>query len=791
MTAVRLKKVARDFGVRWGRTLMAFAGLTIGLFVAGAVVAAYSLLRTDLDAGYRRTNPPNLVLRTDAVPPEVLRRLAALPGVVAVEERPLVMARVQTRPGRWWPLELAVVDDFRDLRVATFAPDAGLPKEAWPPPTGGLLLERDGRYFMEGGPGAVLPLRFVGGGTASGTFSGYVFDPGQHPSRMEMVLYGYVTRATLAAWGQALDGTRLLLTTRASSGPESAGALAPAVDSMLAAAGVAVRRMDIQDVPVYGHQNQLDALMVLMAGLALTTLVMGMVLVVNLIDGMMTRERRVVGVLRALGARPGQVLRDYLLAAGALGLAAALASLWPALAVGTVMARFLAAGNNFDLLTPRPPLWVAAVILVFGVGTPLAVATWRVGRTVRLPVRLALMRAEGQGGGAGVGMLGRAVFLPLLPRLAVGAVLRRPRPALLSALVLAIGLAFFLTALNVRASMQGTAAAVARTKPYDVQLALRQPYPADRLRPLLAGRAQIRAAEYWRAIPAIPLGTDGARLGNAIPVVAPPADTRLLRPDLLAGRWLDGTQPHGVVVTQKLLADLPALQLGGGYQLRAGDRAAPVTVIGVVREFGPGRIYAPAAVMDALRPSPADADLVYLALAPGADQRQAAQELQDDLTTAGIQVGEAETAGMLKAIIDGHLDFITLILMAISALALATGVLGLAACIGVSVAERTREIGVMKAMGGGGATLVRLFIYEAVLVAVLGWGVAGALAPLISRPVVARFGQSIIRYPFDYQACVWGGAAGLGIALVVAVLAALAPALTAARAAVTAALRAE
>ncbi|TWB24446.1 MacB-like protein [Nitrospirillum amazonense] len=795
MISVRLKKVARDFGVRWGRTLMAFVGLTIGLFVAGAVVAAYSLLRTDLDAGYRRTNPPNLVLRTDAVPPEALRRLAALPGVAAVEERPLVMARVQTRPGRWWPLELSVVDDFRDLRVATFAPDTGLPQEAWPPPTGSLLLERDGRYFMEGGPGAALPLRFANGATASATFSGYVFDPGQHPSRMEMVLYGYVTRATLAAWGQTLDGTRLLLTTRASNGPESAGALAPAVESTLAAAGVAVRRLDIQDVPVYGHQNQLDALLVLMAGLALTTLVMGMVLVVNLIDGMMTRERRVVGVMRALGARPGQVLRDYLLATGALGLAAALASLWPAMAMGTVMARFLAAGNNFDLLTPRPPLWVAAVILAFGAGTPLAVATWRVGRTVRLPVRLALMRADGQGGGAGVGMLGRAVILPLLPRLALGAVLRRPRPAVLSALVLAIGLAFFLTALNVRASMQGTAAAVARTKPYDVQLALRQPYPVDRLRPLLAGRAEVRLAEYWRAAAAIPLGADGMRLGNAIPVVAPPADTRLLRPDLLAGRWLAGNSlagtPNGVVVTQKLLADVPALRLGGAYRLSAGDRVAPVTIVGVVREFGPGRVYAPAAVMDALRPSPADADLVYLALAPGADQRRVAQELQDGLTAAGIQVGEAETAGMLRAIIDGHLDFITLILMAISVLALATGVLGLAACVGVSVAERTREVGVMKAMGGGGATLVRLFIYEAVVIAVLGWGVASALAPLISRPVVARFGQSIIRYPFDYQACLWGGAAGLGVALLVAVLAALAPALSAARAAVATALRVE
>ncbi|MEA1672609.1 ABC transporter permease [Nitrospirillum sp. BR 11163] len=434
---------------------------------------------------------------------------------------------------------------------------------------------------------------------------------------------------------------------------------------------------------------------------------------------------------------------------------------------------------------------MAALILVFGVAIPLAVAGWRVGRTVGVPVRLALMRASGQGGGAMAGPLGRTAFLPLLPRLALGAVMRRPRPAVLSALVLAIGLAFFLTALNVRASMRGTAAAVARTKPYDVQLALRQAYPVDRLRGPLAGRAEVRVAEYWRTATAVPMGMDGRRLGNAVPVVAPPADTRLLRPDLLAGRWLDGSQPHGVVVTQKLLADVPMIRLGGTYQLRSGDRVARVTIIGVAREFGPGRVYAATAVMDALRPAVEDADLVYLALAPGADQRRAAQALQDDLASAGIQVGSAETAGMLTAVIDGHLDFITLILMAISVLALATGTLGLAACIGVSVAERTREVGVMKAMGGGGAALVRLFIYEAVVIALVGWAVASALAPVISRPVVARFGQSIIRYPFDYQASSWGTVAGLGVAAVVAALSALAPALAAARTPVASALRTE
>ncbi|MBB6250595.1 FtsX-like permease family protein [Nitrospirillum iridis] len=790
MIPVRVKKAGCDFGVRWGRTLLAFSGLAIGLFVTGAVLAAYSLLRTDLEAGYRRTNPPNLVLRTDAVTPEILRRLADLPGVTAVEQRPLVMARAEVRPGRWLPLELAVVDDFRALRVATFTPEAGLPADAWPPPVGGLLVERDGRYFLDGGPGTTLPLRFSDGASAAAAFSGYVFDPGQHPSRMEMVLYGYVTRATLAAWGQGLDGSRLLLTT---SGPDSATTLAPTVTAALAAAGVGVRRLEIHDQPRYGHQNQLDALMLLMAGLAVTTLGMGTVLVVNLIDALMTRERRAIGVMRALGARPEQVARDYLLATGFLGLAAGLASLWPALAMGTVIARFIAAGNNFDLLSPHPPLWVWAAVLAFGAGAPLAVTAWRVRQAMRMPVRLALLRGGGASAGAapGTGALARVfTVLPLLVRLALGAVLRRPRPAVLTALVLAIGLAFFLTALNVRASMQGTAAAVMRTKPYDVQLVLRQAYPTDRLQAWMTGRSEVRAAEYWRGVEAVPM-VDGRRLANPVAVVAPPAGTRMIRPDVLAGHWLDGADAQGVVVTQKLLADVPDLRLGGRYQLRTGERAAAVTVVGVVREFGPGRVYASAAVMDTLRGAASGADILYLTLAAGSSPRPAAQALQDDLAAAGIPVMAAETAETLVAIIDGHLALITTVLMAIAVLALLTGVLGLAACIGVSVAERAREVGVMKAMGGGGAALIRLFIYEAMAIALVGWAIALALAPLISRPVVGRFGQRIIRYPFDYQDCSWGAFAGLGVAVLVAVLAAAMPAAAAARTPVATTLRTE
>lgn len=596
--SMRLIKVRRDFSLRWGRTTLAFLGLAVGLFGAGVVLAAFSLLRTDLEANYRGTNPPNLVVRVDRATPQVLARLAALPGITAVEERPVLMARAQVGADRWMPLELSVVDDFDHLRIATFQPGPGLDPAHWLPPPGEMLIERDGAAFLAGSPQGALPLRFADGGGVTAQVAGYAFDPGQHPSRMEMRLYGYVTRATFAAWQAAgapvLDGTRLLLTTRAATGPESATALAPGVEAALAQAGVTVRRLDAWDVPRHGHQNQLDALLALMGALAAVSLAMGTVLVVNLIDGIMTRERRTIGILRALGADRGMLVRDHLLAAGALGLLAALASLWPALRLGVVIARSIAGRHNFDLLTPAPPWWVAAAVLAFGVAVPGLTAAWGVGRAARPPVRQALAR----GGGVSLRpwvetvarMLGR---LPPLPRLAIGGILRRPRPAVLSALVLALGLAFFLTALNVRASMQGTAAAVLRGRPYDLTVDLAQPYPIDRLRTLLADRPEVAAAEYWTALPGTLATAEGGRLGNPVSVVVPPDGTRLLRPDILAGRWLDPSLPDGVVVTQKLLADLPAVRLGGHYRLSLAGGAVPVTVVGVVREFGPARVYVP------------------------------------------------------------------------------------------------------------------------------------------------------------------------------------------------------
>jgi putative ABC transport system permease protein len=92
--------------------------------------------------------------------------------------------------------------------------------------------------------------------------------------------------------------------------------------------------------------------MVAMLGaLALFSLLMCAVLTINLIDALMASEQRSIGMMRAIGGRPLQIARDYLLGIALLGLAASLLSLPLALPRARNIAGFVAAMVNFDLIS--------------------------------------------------------------------------------------------------------------------------------------------------------------------------------------------------------------------------------------------------------------------------------------------------------------------------------------------------------------------------------------------------------------------------------------------------------
>jgi putative ABC transport system permease protein len=88
-------------------------------------------------------------------------------------------------------------------------------------------------------------------------------------------------------------------------------------------------------------------------------------------------------------------------------------------------------------------------------------------------------------------------------------------------------------------------------------------------------------------------------------------------------------------------------------------------------------------------------------------------------------------------------SFIELFLAGIAGISLLVAGIGIMNIMVVSLMERTREIGILKALGMKGRTVLLIFLGEAMIIGLIG-GAFGIAAGWILAEVFARFGFSLI-----------------------------------------------
>jgi len=122
--------------------------------------------------------------------------------------------------------------------------------------------------------------------------------------------------------------------------------------------------------------------------------------------------------------------------------------------------------------------------------------------------------------------------------------------------------------------------------------------------------------------------------------------------------------------------------------------------------------------------------------------------------------------GMIKLAIGGTGIFITI-------LSLVVGGIGIMNIMFVSVKERTREIGVRKAIGATRAVILQQFLLEAVFICLIG-GLTGLLL---------AYGGSLLidKYVFPSTMPVWLAVVSMGLSMLVGIISGLAPSFKAAR----------
>ncbi|MEZ4595066.1 MAG: FtsX-like permease family protein, partial [Chloroflexota bacterium] len=115
-----------------------------------------------------------------------------------------------------------------------------------------------------------------------------------------------------------------------------------------------------------------------------------------------------------------------------------------------------------------------------------------------------------------------------------------------------------------------------------------------------------------------------------------------------------------------------------------------------------------------------------------------------------IDLFTSATKGEERLEIENQFFPIVGMFISLASLVATVGGMGLMGSLGISVVERTREIGVMRAIGARSPTIVSLFIMEGVLQGVLSWLVAVPLAFFISQPLARLLGQTMLELDLDY-----------------------------------------
>lgn len=784
MLSPRWRKASGDLRAHLGRTAVVVVAIALGLAGASTILDSWALIRVATVDGFLASDPAAATIRVDSVTDGLLARVRAFPGVRDAQARRTTVARA-TVGGATLNAVLFTVDEREPVRIGKVVWEQG-----GPPPDGTLTIERSSLAFSGATLGEELRLA-AGDGTLSVPVRGVARDVGLAPGWMEHILYAFVSRATLARLGlpPTLDEIRIVLD---DGTLDQAGvrAVAFALRGEIESAGHLVRDVDVPVPGEHVHAPQMDSLLYTQLAFALMALALSAFLVVNLIAAMLAGQTREIGVMKAIGARWPQLAAMYLAVAAMLGVVATAIAVPLALAVGRRYAAFRAELLNFDLAGHAVPAWVIIAEVAVGILLPVVAAAFPVWRAARLSVSDAL-RDVGIAEQVGDGVLARVRGLPRPVLLALRNAFRKRRRTLLTLSTLAAGGAVFLGAVNLRAGVLRATDALFAAQRYDFSLRLAAPQPPDSLEAIVRTIPGVDAAEAWTGARATVSHGDGT-FGNAFAITAPPVDTRLLAFTLLEGRWLRPDDTRALVIGRGLQRIEPGLRAGSTVNLLVAGRAEEWTVVGVA-ETGPGP--AAYAARDAIAPlvtsGRATTVVVRSAVAGAASQLDLIGRARTALAGAGLAVASSTRIAEAKRSVDDHLLMVVQFLGAMAWVMILVGGLALASTMGLAVLERTREIGVLKAIGARHRTILGLIQAEGLTIALGSWLVAIPLSVPMSLALGEVFSRVMLPVPVRVVPEPVGVAAWLGLVVVVATVACLWPAARAMRVPTAAALNYE
>jgi putative ABC transport system permease protein len=785
MLRPRWRKVLRDLWSNKTRTILVVLSIAVGVFAVGMIAGTQVILTRDLQASYLAIDPPAAVLGVADFDEELVQTIRRMPQVDQAEGRAGMSVRLSIGPDTWRTLNLQAIPDFRDIRVNKITPEQG----AWPPPEHAMLVERSSLYLTNARVGDRVIVELADGKRRSIHIAGTAHNVNMPPASFTGWVDGFITFETLEWLGRPDAYTSLYLTVNDKTlDRDGVSKVVNLVRDKIEASG---HQVFFAYIPIPGRHpadTAVQPLLLILGVLGAMSLLLSGFLVVNTIGALLTQQTRQIGVMKAIGANTFQIVGMYLATVLIYGTLALLVAV-PLGGLGAYsFTQYLAQLINFDVLDYTTPPQVLALEVSAGLVVPLLAALWPVLAGAHVTVREAISSY-----GLGKGRFGRSRIDRALERvrflsrpllLSLRNTFRRKGRLALTLTTLTLGGSIFIGVFSVREGLQLTAEQKIFTFwQHDLLAFFDRPYLVDRL------------AQAARAVPGVvrvePVAYAGMRRlrpdGNEsddIGIIGTRYDNDLIRATLLRGRWLVPGDQNAIVISTDTLKDESDLAVGDDVVLKYGERELTWRIVGIYQGgLAPPRGLVNYEYLTSVTHQPRRAGWIQV-VTDGHDQAtrdRVVHDLNEHFKSVGIRMSGSETIDDVRRMISNQFGVIVIFLMIMALLLAVVGGLGLMGTMSINVLERTREIGVLRAIGASNGGVLKIVIVEGVLIGAISWAIGAVLALPLSVLLSNAVGEAFLQMPLDFVFSLPGLLIWLGVVVALAALASFLPAWNAAR----------
>jgi putative ABC transport system permease protein len=790
----RWQKIFSDLLSHKIRSLLVITSIAVGLFAIGMITTSYVILSEDIRAGYMAVNPANIQVNSSLFGDGFVQHLGNVSGVAEAEGAWNTSLQIRTSSSKWETIRIKAQDFRNGAENALGRPT--LREGSWPP--GEKQIALDVSKLAETGAklGDEVEIKLPSGTIRRMRLTGIVQDQtigssGSEGGYFLADIQGYVTFDTLS-WLEQPEGFNTLYAT-VSQSQENRNAIRTVADAL-------VDEFDINGYQVHGsmvrlsdeHPNvtYVDAMAAVMYMLVFLVVFLSGFLIINTFSALLNQQVQQIGVMKTIGASRQQIIVMYMLLILVFSLIALAIAIPLSTQAAFALSDYLSERINFQIQSyrqvPAAIIFQAIVALL----VPQLAGSIPIIQGTRISVREALsgksaLKLENQGFFYRQLTKIRGLSRPVL--ISLRNTFRRRWRLGLTLVTLTLGGAIFIATFNVRNSLESYIDRLGHYFLADVNLTLDRPYRLEQVRRDLLQVPGVDAVEGWVGALATVV-MEGGKAGETVQLIGPPADSQLVEPILLKGRWLMPGDQNPIALSELFLESFPDLHVGDTIQLKIDRKEKDWQIVGFFQFAGRNSGLYAYTNYDELAQETGMKNKAagYRIVAIGEDlslneQEALAKRVEAHLTDLGYKINDIGTGRSLQKNTSEGLDIVTTFLLIMSFLLAAVGSIGLMGTMSLNVMERTQEIGVMRAIGGSNRAIISIVLVEGILIGFLSWLLACLAALPLSKQLADVMFQIIFNRDAALAFTISGNMIWLGLVLMLSVLASVLPAFNASR----------